>query len=185
MSDRYAPDRSFPPYAFLPGTDPHPTRDPRGHSFGLDETPPPYKAPEQWAENDDYLHGIDLYNHGYLWEAHEAWEGLWHITKPDPDQALFLQGLIQCTAACLKIAMEQPAGLERLSQLATEKLTQVARSQGPRYMGLDLLEFAAEMRAFAQSHPSSVDGRPPLQLDLDTVTPPAAGRMPRPHVENP
>ncbi|TGQ49534.1 DUF309 domain-containing protein, partial [Mesorhizobium sp. M1C.F.Ca.ET.210.01.1.1] len=22
--------------------------------------------------------GIDLFNHGYYWEAHEAWEPLWH-----------------------------------------------------------------------------------------------------------
>lgn len=183
MSDRYAPAKSFPPYAFLPGTDPHPTRDPGGHSHGLVETPPPYRDPDLWAENEDYLHGVDLYNHGYLWEAHEAWEGLWHVTKPDGDQALFLQGLIQCTAACLKIAMEQPRGLERLAELGTDKLTRVARNRGPHYMGLDLLDFAAEMRAFAAGEPSSVAGRPVLELEVAGVAPPVAGPMPRPHVE--
>ena len=41
-------------------------------------------------------------------------------------QATFLQGLIQCTAACLKIPMEQPRGLARLSDLGTRKLASVS-----------------------------------------------------------
>ena len=53
-----------------------------------------------------FLYGVDLYNHGYLWEAHEAWEGLWHQAKRDALQAEFLQGLIQCAAAALKVVVE-------------------------------------------------------------------------------
>ena len=34
---RYAPGRAFPPYAFLPGRDPHPRQDPRVHSYGTVE----------------------------------------------------------------------------------------------------------------------------------------------------
>jgi predicted metal-dependent hydrolase len=164
---RYAPTRSFPPYAFLPGRDPHPTRDPEGHSFEADEESPGYFAPESWRDNPDYLFGVDLYNHGYLWEAHEAWEGLWHAAKPDVNQAAFLQGLIQCAAACLKIKMEQPRGLERLSALGVEKLERVGREEGAQYMGLDPTLFTAEIRAFAASSPESIDGRPTIELDLD------------------
>ena len=58
---------------------PHPTQDERGHSYSRgEEAPALYFPPESWRENADYLYGVDLYNHGYLWEAHEAWEGLWH-----------------------------------------------------------------------------------------------------------
>ena len=124
---RYCPERDFPPYAFLPGRHPHPTRDPHGHSHGLEEGAADYLPPERWRENADYLWGVDLYNHGYLWEAHEAWEGLWHTAKHDELQASLLQGLIQCAAACLKIPMKQPRGLERLCALGTEKLERVAR----------------------------------------------------------
>lgn len=161
---RYAPGRSFPPYAFLPGRDPHPTRDPEGHSFGHAEEVPPYLPATRWAENGAYLFGVDLYNHGYLWEAHESWEGLWHVSKPDPRQALFLQALIQCAAAWLKIPMGQPAGVQRLSELALAKLGEVAR--GPEtYMGLELEPFMAAVRAFAALPPTDPAGRPRLLLD--------------------
>jgi hypothetical protein len=161
---RYAPARPFPPYAFLPGRDPHPTRDPAGHSHGVEEARPPFLPADRWRENEPYLFGVDLYNHGYLWEAHEAWEGLWHASKRDPPQALFLQGLIQCAAAWLKIAMEQPAGLARLSALGLAKLAEVEHARGPRFMGLDLAAFRPAARAFADSRPASAEGRPRIVL---------------------
>ena len=161
---RFARDRPFPPYAFLPGRDPHPTRDPQGHSFDTDEDSPGYFSPADWRASVEYLWGVDLYNHGYLWEAHEAWEGLWHEAKHDRDQAEFLQGLIQCAAASLKIPMEQPRGLERLSEAGTSRLLSVARSS-PSYMGLDVLDFVAAFRAFAGSKPVDANERPRLALE--------------------
>ena len=161
---RYLPGRAFPPYAFLPGRDPHPTRDPRGHSFGAAGERPPFLPPERWRESTPYLWGADLYNNGFLWEAHEAWEDLWHVSKPDRVLALYLQGLIQCAAAWLKIPMEQPRGVERLSALALEKLDEVARAFGDRYMGLDLDAFRPAVRAFAAAQPCALDGYPVLVL---------------------
>lgn len=165
--ERLAPLRPFPPYAFLPGRDPHPTRDPRGHSFGREEEPPPHLPPERWAQNAEYLWGADLYNHGYLWEAHEAWEGLWHQAKRDPLQADFLQGLIQCAAACLKVPMGQPAGLAKLSEQGLARLERVRRAAGPRYMGLDLAAFVAAFRDFVASAPEDAAERPRLLLEGD------------------
>jgi hypothetical protein len=162
---RYAPRRDFPAYAYLPGRDPHPTRDPRGHSFGVEEARPGYLPADRWRENELYLHGVDLYNHGFLWEAHETWEGLWHQAKHDADQAGFLQGLIQCSAASLKIPMEQPDGLKKLAEIGTARLEQAATRVGPRFMGLDVPAFVREFRAFAASCPGSADGRPRLALD--------------------
>ena len=163
---RYAPRRPFPPYAFLPGRDPHPTRDPLGHSHGVDEPSPSRIEPGRWRESEPYLFGVDLYNHGFLWEAHESWEGLWHVSKPDRIQALFLQGLIQCAAAWLKIPMGQPQGVQRLSALALEKLELVERASGGAYMGLDLLVFRPAVRAFAACNPADFEGRPRLELEL-------------------
>lgn len=160
---RYAAGRPFPPYAFLPGRDPHPTRDPAGHSYGREEAPRGALPAARWRESADYLFGTDLYNHGFLWEAHEAWEGLWHAAKADRIQALFLQGLIQCAAAWLKIRMEQPAGLARLSALALEKLDEVAAASGGAYMGLDLDAFRPAVRAFAAAPPAP-DAYPRIEL---------------------
>jgi hypothetical protein len=162
---RYAPNRPFPSYAYHPGRDPHPTRDARGHSFGAKAERFPYIPPENWRENEEYLFGVDLYNHGYLWEAHEAWENLWHPAKHDAVQAGFLQGLIQCTAASLKVPMEQPLGLQKLAEIGTARLDTVARSAGPRFMGLDVPTFVVAFRDFAQSAPTEVDSRPRIALD--------------------
>ena len=74
---RYCPQKPFPPYRHIPGVTPHPIRDPRGHSYGIEEVhdvdPLP---PELWQQNEDYLYGVDLYNFAYWWEAHEAWGGV-------------------------------------------------------------------------------------------------------------
>jgi hypothetical protein len=161
---RYAPERSFPSYAYLPGRDPHPTRDPRGHSHGHAPEIFSHVPPAGWRENDEYLFGVDLYNHGFLWEAHEAWENLWHLAKADADQAGFLQGLIQCSAASLKVPMEQPNGLAKLAEIGTARLEEVARRAGPRFMGLDIPAFVRDFRAFAASTPASAESRPRIVL---------------------
>jgi hypothetical protein len=161
---RYVPDREFPPYAFLPRSDPHPTRDPEGHSYGLAEERARYLAADLWRENEPYLWGVDLYNHGYLWEAHEAWESIWHAARRDELQALHLQGLIQCAAACLKVRMAEPRGLASLSKGGTERLERVAAQAGVVFMGLELRPFIVAMRAFAASEPETPDGRPLLEL---------------------
>jgi predicted metal-dependent hydrolase len=45
-------------------------------------------------------HGIDLFNRGKYWEAHEAWEEVWMPDRTGPD-AGFYKGLIQIAAGCL------------------------------------------------------------------------------------
>src|SRR5262249_54457186 len=124
---RYAPNRAFPSHAYLPGRDPHPRHDPQRAASPANLA---YLPPASWRENDEYLFGVDLYNHGFLWEAHEAWEVLWHLSKSDPLQSGFLQGLIQCSAASLKIPMEQPNGLAKLAEIGTARLEEVARRAG-------------------------------------------------------
>jgi predicted metal-dependent hydrolase len=44
--------------------------------------------------------GIELFNEGKYWEAHEAWEGVWMPDRKGPDSA-FYKGLIQVAAGCL------------------------------------------------------------------------------------
>ncbi len=166
-STRYAPTRAFPRYAYLPGRDPHPTRSPDGHSYAPEPGPASVYLPAaEWRANEEYLFGIDLYNHGYLWEAHEAWEGLWHKAKQDSSQAEHLQGLIQCAAASLKVRMEQPRGLEKLAVQGLARLERVVDREGPHYMGLDLPAFVAAFRAFASSSPEDDEQRPRLVLAL-------------------
>lgn len=44
--------------------------------------------------------GIELFNQGLYWEAHEAWEEAWTPDRRGPDRG-FYKGLIQIAAGCL------------------------------------------------------------------------------------
>ena len=44
--------------------------------------------------------GIELFNTGHYWEAHEVWERDWTPDRKGPD-AGFYKGLIQIAAGCL------------------------------------------------------------------------------------
>ncbi len=73
QSGRYT-TAAFPPYRYVPGQEPHPVRDPRGHSYGVPAEADQLDA-EQWSSCQTYLAAIDLFNHGYYWEALKSWRG--------------------------------------------------------------------------------------------------------------
>ncbi len=148
---RYSP-LPFPPYRFVPGFNPHPRRDPRGHAYGTPETPPPRVPVERWRENAVYLHGIDLYNYAYWWECHEALEGLWHLTGHTGPEAAFLQGVIQVAAAHLQRHLGSAAGARRLGRDAVERLESLGATS---YMGVDLPPFIRAVRALHVESTSS------------------------------
>jgi hypothetical protein len=110
---RYAPDIHFPPYTYVPGQAPHPVTDPRGHAYGLEQPPPAALDPGDWRACREYLYGIDLFNHGYYWEAHETWERLWIAAGRTGLLADFLKGLIKLAAAGVKSREGNPEGVRR------------------------------------------------------------------------
>ncbi len=102
---RYRADLPFPDYAYVPGRHPHPQRDPRGHSHERpDPAPPPAHPPDpsDWRGCAAFLYGVDLFNHGYYWEAHEAWEGLWRLYPAEDRGGLMVHGLIKLAACGVK-----------------------------------------------------------------------------------
>jgi hypothetical protein len=117
---RLVPDLILPSYSYVPGRFPHPISDPKGHSFGfkLPLCDPP--DPKRWRECRTYLVGIDLFNNGYYWEAHEAWESLWHTCGRKGTTAEFLKGLIQLAAAGVKVRQGEPRGVESHARRAAE-----------------------------------------------------------------
>jgi uncharacterized protein len=132
---RYGPDEPFPPYRFVGGLHPHPTRDPGGHSFGKEERAR-HVPRERWREDRTYLRGVDLYHAGYLWEAHEQWESIWKASE-DPVQRDFLQGLIQLAASLLKQSAGRGRGARTLRRRARERLERVA-ARHASCMGVEL-----------------------------------------------
>jgi hypothetical protein len=157
---RLAPQMKFPPYSYVTGRFPHPTRDPAGHSHAHRPVKPPPIVAAQWSASRDYLWGCDLFNYGYYWEAHEVWEGLWHAGGRGGATADFLKGLIKLAAAGVKVRENRTMGVRRHAARAIELFTRVReRISDARYLGLNidwLIEAAGRLERNPPS-PSATD----------------------------
>lgn len=152
---RYS-SRPLPAYAYRPGRDPHPTRDPRGHSFAAAaEPPPPLGA--AWRRSDDYLYAVDLFNAGYYWEAHEALEPFWRAAGRASDDGRFLQAWIQLCAALLKHQM----GARHAAARLLERARQTLPAGGARF-GVDAGRLLAQAEAQLGGGPPACVRLPPL-----------------------
>lgn len=147
----------LPPYRHVPGLTPHPVRHPDGHAFELAEPVPSVSCqglPESWSTCHDYLLGIDLFNRSYLWEAHEAWELVWIGAGKTSAPGLFAQGLIQVSAALLRLHLGTPAGAASLVGKARSRLDQlqvVQEDEARRFMGVAIDEWWPTVERFFES----------------------------------
>jgi hypothetical protein len=171
---RYAPAVELPPYSYVPGHDlPHPVNDPAGHLHaGPHPAPEPPIAPAALAAlpaaptarrhalaallaaNPHWRYALDLFNEGFYWEAHEAWEGFWHALGRTSPEARFVQGLIHLAAAAVKIREGKPAGVARHTRRARELLGDpaAADSIGARCLAGDsLAALVGELDAYTPS----------------------------------
>jgi len=76
--------------------------------------------------------GIDLYNAGHYWNAHEAWEQVW--LDAGQEVRAFYQGLIQVTAAFVHVGRNEYPGSVRLLEAGIEKLRRYPGS----FLGVDV-----------------------------------------------
>lgn len=130
---RLCPQLRLPPYRYLPGKNLHP---------GEDHLPP---------LGDHAIHyGIDLYHAGYFYEAHEAWEPLWLRLPPGDLQRTLLHGLIQLTAALLKIELGQWRPAQTLSRRAYHYIG-VVQHRDPQLLQLDLTQLSSHIQRYFQS----------------------------------
>jgi predicted metal-dependent hydrolase len=106
-----------------------------------------------------YLTGIELFNQGHYWHAHEEWEEVWRAEQA-PDRQLFYKGIIQTAAALVHWQRGNPRGLHRNWRKARPKLA----AQPPAVLGLDIPALIDAMDRF-----EAVEGIgiAPPRLDLD------------------
>ena len=150
-------DRPFPSYRFVPGRSPHPVRDPEGHSYNKPPVQIKSFAAGQWQSCAEYLYGIDLFNHGYWWEAHEALEAVWVAAGRQTEAGLFIQGLILIAVAHLKM-FQGFNGVAR--RMAEEGLDKMKRMQGI-YLGIDVSVLRSAVEAYCAG-----DNQMPVIIDL-------------------
>ncbi|MEZ5943895.1 MAG: DUF309 domain-containing protein [Planctomycetaceae bacterium] len=164
---RLLPQADLPRYTHIPGAGtPHPYRDPRGHSYNRRPIPAKSLREELWAENRSYLLGLDLFNLGFYWEAHDEWDRLLRVTNHESLTGMFLKGLVKMAAAGVKVREESIHGVRRHAASAGEVFADVAaESDKDRFCGLDftLLQFAAD-RAAQLSYPSDLETGRPLRV---------------------
>ncbi len=147
-------ERPLPDYRHVPGRTPHPAHDPANRPLGRSGEVLPDLNHVSWRACDEYLYGLDLFNHGYWWECHEVLENLWHAAGVGTGAGHALQAIIQCAAAHLKVVCGQPVGARRLVDHARAH----ADWGDVRGLGLDL-------RAVVASTSSHVtEGAPPVRL---------------------
>jgi hypothetical protein len=168
MPTRLIPDEPLPPYSFVPGRFPHPVSDPAGHSFGVRPPPPAHLDPAGWEANRTYLRGVDLFNAGYYWEAHETWEALWQGCGRHGRTADFLKGLIKLAAAGVKVREGRPRGVVNHARAAADLFRRIG-PPGERYLGLllgDLIHFAESV---AHNPPTPTDPSAPVEVVFPIV----------------
>ena len=100
----------------------HPISDPRGHLACVTSPEP--------ASEDEFNWGRRLFNNGFYWEAHEAWEGLWISAGRSGTEADMLKGLIRLAACGVKCLQGNRNGAQRHALRAFELFHKVELSSG-------------------------------------------------------
>jgi predicted metal-dependent hydrolase len=86
------------------------------------------------------LAGVEQFNDGYFFEAHETWEELW-LPSPWPARN-FLQGIIQLAAAFVHLMRHEYPGTVRLLDAGLKKI----EGFPPDFLGIDGVRLVAEAR---------------------------------------
>jgi hypothetical protein len=157
LRPRWLPQKNFPPYAYLPDKAPHRVRDPLGHSYHV-EVELSLVAPEASLGSEVFLWGLDLFNHGYYWEAHEAWESLWQVAERGSSLRMLFKGLILLSAAGVKVREGKRAAAVRHAGRAAALLRRLMKAPDRDFEG------ALGMSPAALAEYAEVAGRIPAGL---------------------
>ncbi|MGC3970647.1 MAG: DUF309 domain-containing protein [Pirellulales bacterium] len=132
--------------------------------------------PQRLAPSPDFRHGVDLFHAGYYWEAHEAWEALWHAAGRSGPTADLLKGLIKLAAAGVKVLEGVPTGVASHARRAAELLDQAATGGITTIGQTSVAELAQAARKVAAAPPQVPAGFTPpcavwsIELNFPTTS---------------
>ena len=113
------------------------------------------------------MYGLDLFNHGYYWEAHEVWEQIWHAAGRTGPVGSFIKGLIKLAAAGVKVREGRPGGVRSHARRAAELFSRVAdqlRREETSYFGLSLPRLIELATDVAPDPPTSRAPAAPVEI---------------------
>jgi predicted metal-dependent hydrolase len=108
-----------------------------------------------------YLTGIELFNRGEFFDAHEVWEDLWH--ECGSADRRFYQALIQAAVAAYHWSRGNAAGAKRLYHSGRKYM----EPYRPAHLGLHIDDF---WNALAAHLAGALGSSPPLQAPPPTIT---------------
>ena len=117
------------------------------------------------AKKSQFQRGIELFNAGKFFEAHEAWEEIW-LAANEPEKT-FLQGLIQVAAAFHHRSRRNRKGMESLLEAGLARLAQFP----DRYRGIALAKLRMDAKAssgVAQNANPDIDTPPRIEFRPET-----------------
>ena len=133
-------------------------------------------SPRDRAERAHLRRGVDHFNRGEYFEAHEAWEAAWLGTSGP--LAEFYKGLVQCAAALHHVRRRNLVGARRLHD--RQRLRLAAFS--PRMLGVPVARLLGDMDELFASLASDprADSAPRAMpvIELDEVAPDGDGGGP-------
>jgi len=124
------------------------------------------EMPEMNPRNADekFQKGVEQFNHGHFFEAHETWEEIW-LPAPEPERT-FLQGIIQLAAAFHHYMRSNRRGAESLLAAGLKKLDRFPE----KHRGLELEALRAAARrwiaALAAGHDPGREQLPRIRHSL-------------------
>jgi hypothetical protein len=135
-----------------------------------------------WSQSSTYCWGCELFNHGYYWEAHEVWEGLWHALGRTGQDADFLKGLIKLAAAGVKVREGRPEGVIRHGRRAMELfrtlLSETEQQSPASYGGLSLFDLVRVAETVLAAPPSAPESDAAMPLFAFALLPSLEGGSP-------
>lgn len=118
---------------------------------------------ESTAYDPLYLKGIEFFNTCEFFESHEAWEELWQ--EDFGPARKFLQGLIQAAVALHHFGNGNIRGSKKVYYGSCGYL----EPYRPKYMGLDLDKFLAEMKTCFTEVIATTEDYPQIDIVPDTI----------------
>ncbi len=101
--------------------------------------------------DESFLYGMDLYNHAYWWEAHEAWELVWSRQTPQSLDRLAMAILIAAANLNLKIALQKRKAASRLAAQIVFEYEEWRRRAGDQIFGVEMSPWFERYQAYVEA----------------------------------